>query len=78
MENEQLKLLIGKYLDGTADDCESKLVEEWYQTFDSSPGATDQLNEADLKVRLDKGFSNLLKSIRPTDQSDENNSLHNP
>jgi len=63
MDNAQLQTLIGKYLDGTADACEAKLVEEWYQGFESNPGITEGMSEKTLSSAMDQGFMMLMKSI---------------
>lgn len=44
MNNDRLKELLNKYLDGTATEGEVREVDDWYRSFDGHAGLTEQLN----------------------------------
>lgn len=53
ISNTRLKELLNKYLEGSASDGEIHEVDDWYKSFESHPGLTEQLN-ADQRTALEQ------------------------
>ncbi|WP_298732555.1 FecR domain-containing protein [uncultured Chitinophaga sp.] len=47
MNNDRLKALLTKYLDGTATEEEVREVDEWYRSFEGHAGLTERLSEGE-------------------------------
>lgn len=63
ISNTRLKELLDKYLEGTASEGEIREVDEWYGTFESHPGLTDQLSP-DQRMALEQLlFSRISREI---------------
>jgi ferric-dicitrate binding protein FerR (iron transport regulator) len=53
ISNTRLKELLNKYLEGAASDDEIRQVDDWYRSFESHAGLTEQLN-ADQRTALEQ------------------------
>ncbi|MDQ3278412.1 MAG: hypothetical protein M3Q06_08795 [Bacteroidota bacterium] len=57
--NNDLTILITKYLNGEASDSEQENLDAWYLSFDSLPGLTDQLNPEELVKAMTESYAAL-------------------
>ena len=53
MNNDRLKALLGKYLDGAATEEEIREVDDWYRSCEGHTGLTEQLN-AEERMALEQ------------------------
>lgn len=60
METQNIQILIEKYLNGLASPEEIRLVDEFYASFESEPGLTEQLDKEELDRSITNGFSSLM------------------
>ena len=58
-----MKVLIEKYLNGQANESEKKLVDAWYDSFESTPGLTSELSQELISDLQAKNFVTLLHKL---------------
>lgn len=63
MEYSEMKVLIEKYLNGQANESEKKLVDAWYDSFESTPGLTSELSQELISDLQAKNFVTLLHKL---------------
>jgi hypothetical protein len=63
MEYSEIQVLIEKYLNGQANESEKKLVDAWYDSFESSPGLTSELSQELISDMQAKTFVTLLHKL---------------
>lgn len=63
MDYSEIQVLIEKYLNGQATESEKKLVDAWYDSFESSAGLTSELTQELISDLQTKGFSSLLHKL---------------
>lgn len=61
--NSDLTILIDKYLRGEATKSERELVDDWYRSFDSNPGLTEQLNTGEMAKAMRDSFAELSQKL---------------
>lgn len=60
METQNIQILIEKYLNGLASPEETRLVDEFYASFENEPGLTDQLDKEEVERSITRGFSSIM------------------
>lgn len=63
MEQNQIKILIDRYLSGQATEEEVAVVEKWYASFDSAPGWLQQLDPGEVQQARACGFQALRRRL---------------
>jgi hypothetical protein len=64
MKSEELQVLLDKYLTEQASEEEIKLVDEWYQSFETNEGITGQLGENELQKSISAGFASIRAALK--------------
>jgi hypothetical protein len=63
MNDSEIQVLIEKYLNGQASESERKLVDTWYDSFESNEGLTSELSQEVICGLQAKGFATLLQKL---------------
>jgi len=63
MDYSEIQVLIEKYLNGQATESEKKLVDAWYDSFESTPGLTSELGQELISNLQAKGLSTLFHKL---------------
>ncbi len=63
MKEDKISGCLEKYLKNQASAEEVKLVDEWYQSFSTKPGLTEQLSEAEQEQALSTSFAFLRRAL---------------
>lgn len=63
MLDEKLNSLIVKFLDGVATEQESKVVNDWYASFDTKQGLTEQMTEEEIQAAVNQSFASFKSSV---------------
>ncbi len=61
--NQDLPKLIDKYLNGDASETEKELVDNWYLTFESKPGLTEQLSPEETGKAMAASFASIAGKL---------------
>ena len=64
MKSEEIHILLDKYLADQASEEEMKLVEEWYQSFESNQGIVEQLNEREKEKSMTESFNRIRNALK--------------
>ncbi|WP_121353536.1 hypothetical protein [Flavisolibacter nicotianae] len=65
--NDELLILIEKYLNGEATESEREAVDEWYLSFESHPGLTAQLGPEEAARAMTASFTALSRKLESTE-----------
>jgi hypothetical protein len=63
MNDSEIQALIEKYLNGQASESERKLVDTWYDSFESNAGLTSELSQELISDLQTRGFSTLIYKL---------------
>lgn len=63
MLDEKLNSLIVKFLDGVATEQESKVVNDWYASFETRQGLTEQMSEEEIQAAVYQSFESFKTSV---------------
>lgn len=64
MECNEIQILIDKYLCGLATEAERKLVDAWYDSFNETPGFTQQLSEEEHEAYKKESYTLLIEKLK--------------
>lgn len=63
MKSEEIIILLDRYLTEQASEEEVKLVEEWYQSFETNTGITAQMNEVEKETSMTESFNRIKNAL---------------
>jgi hypothetical protein len=63
MKSEEVDRILDKYLAEQASVEEVKLVEAWYESFETNPGIVEQLSKEEIEQSMNKGFMRIKKGL---------------
>jgi hypothetical protein len=63
MDYYEIQVLIEKYLGGWATEEEARLVDAWYNSFDTEAGITSVLTQEQMNDSQVKGFSAIINKL---------------
>ncbi|HYH14336.1 MAG TPA: hypothetical protein VD794_03895 [Flavisolibacter sp.] len=63
MKSEEISILLERYLTHQASEEEMKLVNAWYQSFDTNEGITGQMKEAEIEISMTESFNRIKNAL---------------